>query len=404
LGVLFADDFHDEFGTWPLAYIPYGGADFGELAAVARAVGDGDDDAFYRAWVEAADHLQSEADERLSAGHRESARELYLRASSYYATSYHPLYGEPVDARLLDAFRKQVAALDQGLALGRVPVKASRIPLGDTSMPAYLLPAIGHETDVRPLVIFTNGYDATITDMYFACAVAATQRGYHALLFDGPGQGEMLYEQGVRLRPDWEVVTSAVVDFAVEQSIVDRDRIALSGWSLGGYLAPRGASGEHRLAAVIADPGQWSVADSARGFAIKLGATAEQAAHLGRLDQKLIDQIMAVVKKNKRLYWSIVSRGFWVNGSRNLQEFLAQTEEYTLEGRGGDIACPTLLTVPENDPLADSYQSFVKALGDRATVIHFTAAEGAGQHCEMFNRTRLNRRVFDWLDDTLGRP
>ena len=55
--LIFKDALHDEFGTWPLAYIPYGGADFGELAAVARTVGDGDDSAFYQAWVAAADRM-----------------------------------------------------------------------------------------------------------------------------------------------------------------------------------------------------------------------------------------------------------------------------------------------------------------------------------------------------------
>ena len=31
MGLVFKDDFHDEFGTWPIAYIPYGGADLGEV-------------------------------------------------------------------------------------------------------------------------------------------------------------------------------------------------------------------------------------------------------------------------------------------------------------------------------------------------------------------------------------
>jgi hypothetical protein len=103
--MLFETAFHDEFGTWPLAYIPYGGADFGEIAAVARAVGGGDDDAYYAAWVEAGDRLSGEAGTALAKGHRASARELLLRASCFYATAYHPLYGEPVDPRLVAAFR-----------------------------------------------------------------------------------------------------------------------------------------------------------------------------------------------------------------------------------------------------------------------------------------------------------
>ena len=48
--------------------------------------------------------------------------------------------------------------------------------------------------------------------------------------------------------------------------VVDPDRIALNGWSLGGYLAPRAASGEHRLAACIADPGLWGMAWGLRVF------------------------------------------------------------------------------------------------------------------------------------------
>ena len=35
---LFRNHLHDEFGSWPLAYIPYGGADYGEIAAVGAAV------------------------------------------------------------------------------------------------------------------------------------------------------------------------------------------------------------------------------------------------------------------------------------------------------------------------------------------------------------------------------
>ncbi len=45
--MLFKNDLHEDFGTWPITYIPYGGADFGEIRAVAEAIGDGDDSAFY---------------------------------------------------------------------------------------------------------------------------------------------------------------------------------------------------------------------------------------------------------------------------------------------------------------------------------------------------------------------
>ena len=398
--MLFKNELHEDFGTWPLAYIPYGGADFGELRAVAEAVGDGDDNAYYEAWHAAADRLKAEAEAALAKGHIISARELYLRASAFYATSFHPIYGAPVDPRLFAAFRKQVDALDKGLAIGPNPVLPLRIPFGRTPLPAYLIPALGFEDEVRPLIILNNGYDATITDMYFASAVAASRRGYHCLLFDGPGQGAMLYEHSIPLRPDWEVVIKAVVDFVLTLPVVDPNRIALSGWSLGGHLAPRGASGESRIAALIADPGTWGIADGFREVVVhKFGVASDAARDLGSLEQSVIDRLDAFIRSDRQLNWKIVQRGFWVHGVDNLRTYLASAELFTMNERAELIQCPTAITQAENDALAIGAGAFFDALHCPKALIRFTAATGAGGHCEMENRSLLNRRLLDWLDE-----
>src|SRR5262249_54760363 len=329
MGLVFENDLYDEFGTWSVGYIPFGGPDFGEIRAVGRAVGSGDDKAFYEAWVAAGDRVVAEAVAEESRGHRSSARDLFLRASAFYAASYHPLYGAPVDPRLVAAFRKQVEAFDRGLKFFDPPVVPMRIPFEGATMPAYFIPAFGRAEEVRPTLILTNGYDATITDMYFASAVAALRRGYHCLLFDGPGQGEMLYVQGVHLRPDWETVVTAVFDVIAKMPTVDQARIAISGWSLGGYLAPRAASGEPRLAACIADPGLWGIADALREMVVKLGATPQAAGNLADLDQAIIDRFMHVVSGNPGMRWKIIQRGFWVNGVDNLRDYLRSAEQFT---------------------------------------------------------------------------
>jgi alpha-beta hydrolase superfamily lysophospholipase len=398
VGLIFKDDLHNEFGTWPLAYIPYGGADFGEVAAVARAVGEGDDSAFYDAWVKAADRLAAEGQALATRGRTVSARELFLRASCFYSASYHPLYGKPVDPRLVAAFRKQIDAFNKGLALRDPPVAPLRIPFEGASLPAYFIPAVGHESAVRPLVICTNGYDASVTDMYFASVVAVTARGNHCLVFDGPGQGEMLIEHSTALRPDWEAVVRSVVDFALTISIVDPTRIALSGWSLGGYLAPRAASGEHRLGACIADPGLWSMVSGLRAFCTKLGVPAEAAVNPGEIDQPLLERMWQVITHDRKLRWTIVQRGFWVNGVENLRDYLRCIETFTMDHRAALIRCPTLITHAEDDPLAASAQTFFDALRCPKELIRFSSAEGAGSHCEMMNRSSVNRRTLDWLD------
>lgn len=400
-GQLFADAFQNDVGTWMLGYSPYGGGDYGQVAAVAAAVGDGDDGAFYDAWLAAGDRLHAEALSVHAAGHRGSASDLYLRASAAYASAYHPLYGTPVDPRLLEAYRRQVAAFDAGMLLRDVPVRPVDIPFEGASMRSYLVPAEGRETEVRPLIIMVNGYDATVTDVYFAMGVAASRRGYHVLIFDGPGQGGMLYEQGVPLRADWEVVVTAVIDHAVTRPLVDTARIAVSGWSLGGYLAPRAASGDSRIAACIADPGQWDLAEAMQGFAERFGATPEQAAHPEQLDDAVLEKMTGAIRQNRAMRWSIEQRGFWANGVTDLRGLIAKTMQFTLRDRVGQIRCPVLLTRAENDPLAAAVGDFAAALPN-ATVIDFTAAEGAGGHCEMTNRSLVNRRALDWLDGVFG--
>lgn len=105
-----------------------------------------------------------------------------------------------------------------------------------------------------------------------------------------------------------------------------------------------------------------------------------------------------------RLQWSIVKRGFWVNGVDNLRDFLVTTLRYTLADVGKNIACPTLVTAAENDILSKGVGQFADNLGDRVTTMNFSAAQGAGMHCEMLNRSLLNRQSLDWLDDVLGGP
>ena len=297
------------------------------------------------------------------------------------------------------AFRAQIAAFDKGLALLPVPAEPLAIPFEGTALPGYLLRAEGRERARRPLVILTNGYDATVTEMYFASAVAAARRGYHCLFFDGPGQGAPLIEQGLRLRPDWETVIGPVVDFALGLDGVDPERIALSGWSLGGHLALRAASGEPRLAACIADPGLRAAIDPAA--LPRFGLDPSAAADLDAVPPETWEGATAAIAANRTLAWLLLKRGFWVHGVDNLRDLLRAALAMTLEGRIERIACPTLVTAAERDPRAASAAAVFAELRCPKTLLRFTAAEGAGDHCEMRNRALLNRRVLDWLDETL---
>lgn len=85
--------------------------------------------------------------------------------------------------------------------------------------------------------------------MFFIIANGALKRGYNALI----GQGGALVMQKLPMRADCENVVKPVVDYLLTRPDVDSARIPLYGCSFRGYLAPRAAAFEHRLATCISD-------------------------------------------------------------------------------------------------------------------------------------------------------
>ena len=65
-------------------------------------------------------------------------------------------------------------------------------------MPGWLLrpPGAGLRTR-RPTIILNNGNDAQNIGLYVYGAAEAVALGYNALIFEGPGQGSMLFLRGI---------------------------------------------------------------------------------------------------------------------------------------------------------------------------------------------------------------
>jgi pimeloyl-ACP methyl ester carboxylesterase len=249
------------------------------------------------------------------------------------------------------------------------------------------------DTSQGRTLILTSGYDSTAEELYFFSAAAAVLRGYNCLCFDGPGQGEALLKRQIYFRPDWEnVIRPIVVDYLMTRNDVDPARIALMGLSFGGYLAPRAASGEPRLAALIPDPGQFSLFEAVKqrlpGF-LRDGLSGEKG-----LAAALLRRIFDSRVRHPTRGWAL-RRGMSVHNAATPLVCINLTHEYSLEGLAQNIACPTLVCSAENDDIA----AFAKVLFDALTCekkfIAFTNAEGAGEHCEDGNRSLFHQRAFD---------
>jgi pimeloyl-ACP methyl ester carboxylesterase len=343
--------------------------------------------------------LADEADQAAAHGHRVGARETYLRASLYYALSYHPIFGAPVDPRLLTAFRKQSAVFAKAAALADPPGEAVAIPYGDTTLPGYFFPA--DDTLIPgPLLIATNGYDATLFEMYLGQGLPAHQRGYHCLLFDGPGQGQTLFEDGIPMRPDWENVVAPVVDLALQRPEVDPERIALTGWSLGGYLALRAVTGEHRVTACIADPALLGIVEGMKARMQAMGTPSALVDRLPDLDDATRTAMANGIQHNRMQRWTFERRGYWVHGVNTLEDYIHTAAQFTLAGRIEQIQCPVLLCAAQDDPLSGTAATIYNQLSASKTLLQFTRSDGASGHCEMGNRSLFNLRAFNWLAET----
>jgi pimeloyl-ACP methyl ester carboxylesterase len=398
MDLFFADPLFEDFA------VSFGlglGGQLGEVAAICAQIGEGDNDAWYTAWSAAADRLAQEADHALGRGHRVGAHETYLRASLYYAVSYHPLFGAPVDPRLLTAFGNQSQVFDKAAAAADPPGQALEIPFEHTTLPAYFFRAADGAAP-GPLLIATSGYDSTLFEGYLAQGLPALRRGYHCLIFDGPGQGRPLYQDGIVMRPDWENVVSAVIDAALQQPEVDPRRIALTGWSLGGHLALRAATGEHRLAACIADPALFGIAEGMQARMRAMGVPDAVVQRLSHADEATVADMAADMQRTRMQRWTIQQRGFWVHGVRTLPDYLRVAAQFTLAGRVDRIDCPTLLCAAQDDPLSSTATAVYDQLTAPKTLLQFISADGAGDHCEMRNRALFNLRAFDWLNETLS--
>jgi hypothetical protein len=199
MSALFADPFQQDFANIALGAISVGAADADEIATVAERTTPGDDESFYSAWVAAADGVVAGA----GSLEPDAARRAYLRAAVYYSVAWHPFLGPTANDDLTEAFARESQALAHAAARFEPALEAVSIPYPDHDMPGYFVPASRHPAGTcRPLLVCTNGYDGSLSAMLVYSALAASARGYHCLLFDGPGQGAMLIEHGVPLRAD----------------------------------------------------------------------------------------------------------------------------------------------------------------------------------------------------------
>jgi pimeloyl-ACP methyl ester carboxylesterase len=362
-----------------------GMANVGECLAIAEQITAGDRDSWHRAWSQFATGLVDQAEEAMTAGHRVSARGALLRAAEYFRQAFF-FHRDNLDGEeLRTGYAASVKAFQAALPLLDCPAEI----LSD-GLSGYLFTP--RDADRRvPTILHIGGYDGTAEEL-FASIAPALDRGYAFAAIDGPGQGAMLYDDRVPMRPDWENVVPGMVDALIRHRAVDPDRIVLVGRSFGGLLAPRGASEEHRLGAMIVDPGQFDLGAALIGRLGDLGKQVDDPAADSQFESLLTIPALKALLAPRMV----------THGLTSVREYGQDLLRYTNRESAAAITCPSFVTDNETDHVSTGQgKALFEQLTCPKTFRLFTKAEGAEGHCEGMAPVVFWTAAFDWLDGIL---
>ncbi len=393
----------------------YGSAEFGELVRAVDQINTAGASyqTYYDTFQALARRTAAQAGQELAAGHQASARSAYLRAASYYDLCLYFILGTTARAHEARAYAAMQRCWQQASRLFDPPFEPVKIPYAGTWMPGYLLRPDTRAVR-RPTVILNNGEDAQNVRMWAFGGAAALERGYNALIFEGPGQGSMLFERQIPFRPDWENVITPVVDYLRSRPEVDPSRIVLNGSSLGGELVVRAAAFEHRLAALVADPGFLSVWLSWQTKLAAITSLFTQGLSKEQINAAWRQKIAPTLDAAGRFNLAKISEGYgrpYLLAARAGQVFTDLYDlgttlmKFTVAGLAGRVTAPTLVTAYDGDelvvPASAQGTEVYRELRGAKQLHQFTAAEGADQHCGPMAPQTRNQVVYDWLDGIL---
>jgi dienelactone hydrolase len=180
-------------------------------------------------------------------------------------------------------------------------------------------------------------------------------------------------------------VLAPVLDWLLTRPEVQPDALVLIGRSFAGYLAPRAACFDHRLAALVCDPAQPDM-----GARIPGGLAGELA--------------VPVVKAQMRM--SADRAEFFgarmaSHGLDSIEKYFAELRRFTMLPHAPQITCPTLITEAEHDFAGGGGQTLIDALTAPSQLVQLTEHQGADGHCGGLGQEIWPEVVYHWLRDTL---
>ena len=358
---------------------PYGAVALGEIDEICQRLMSRQDEphAWWEEWSAMAARLEAVADSAEAEGRRLTAGNYYLRAGMYYFTAERFI---PPGPEKLEMGQKAIECCTNGI-LRRYPnVERVEVPYEDVSLPALFMKAQSASSPAPTIVLFDGLDNCKEMSVLFA-GLEFAARGWNTMSIDGPGQGESLRLRDIRTRYDYEAAGIAAYDYVSARDDVDPERVAVMGYSFGGYYAPRIVAFDDRYAACVAfgamhwDMPEW------------------------------VTEIRDSVARNPKTSATSHFQIPWVFGADDLDEAIEIASRFNLVGVADRIKCPFLVAHGENDrqvPFEDA-RKLVEVVGSKdKTLLAFSAEDGGAEHVQVDNRQVGVDAIADWLAPRFG--
>ena len=354
--------------------VPYGAAAMAEIDNIrlrlnARA-GEADLDKVWKEeWTREADRVAAYGDAADKEGRTITAGNQYMRAGNYYYSAER--FIPPGDEKMA-TYRKALRCYQDAMQRLYPEIERVEVPYErGLTLPAYFVKGKGEGR--RPTVVLFDGMDNAKEMSVIFAGLDFAKRGVNTLAIDGPGQSEPLRLRQIYSRYDYEAAGIPAYDYVAARPEVDGKRVAVMGYSFGGYHAPRICAFEKRYAACVAFGAMhWNVYDFVKGHAPADPRKTSAATFQFR----------------------------WVVGAPDNDTALEWAKKFTLEGVAQKVECPFLVLHGENDrvvPIAAAHQLYAAIGSKRKDIRIFTAEEGGAEHCQVDHRQLGVDYIGDWL-------
>ncbi len=346
-----------------------------ELAGIAKQIED------FESWINIFIKTGKQA---------EKDREFLKAATCYSAARFYALNGQAdedggeLKCTLYEDSRRMYNEYLKGIPA----IRHTRVPFEDYQLPVYYVLS----ENAKGSIVMHTGYDGTAEEMLLMLPVLQ-ELGYNVYFFEGPGQGEVLIRYGIRMTPEWEKCTAAILDY------FQLDDVTLIGISLGGYLAPRAAAYEKRISRVVMYD---LIYDFYGALLAKMGKKAKFFDYMVRHPKNILwKSLNKKLESNYFTKWLLLQGYAIYNDVHTPCEYFNYIRRFNTRELSKLLTQDVLVLAGEGDIYTVFYEVQIKALENARSVTGriFTKEECADHHCQVGNMGILLKTISDWIEE-----